>query len=195
MQTFQHRPRHPHTQRRGIEWKVRPISHHETRLCSGDTVKVILVLSLKSQGWEPGLSPTLTFTRISMYVADGHYQHVLCCSDTSQPAQMLSANSLCYFQVDLASGSHPGFLQSEESAPVVPDELSPGTWCGTNLLLCSSGKFQLKIKISFWKVSWALYSLELQSSETPKSLVAFYLTSNITIFHKYSSRTDEDLMD
>lgn len=141
-------PPHPE---KGIEWQVRPISHHETRSCSGDTVKVILVLSLKSQDWEAGLSPTLTFTRISMYVADGHYQRVLCCSDTSQPAQMPSANSLCYFQVDLASGSHPGFLQSEESAPVVPDELSPETWCGTNLLLCSSGKFQLKIKISFCK--------------------------------------------
>ena len=84
-QRDQHIPRCLHTQRiRGSKQKLHPISQHKTCSHSGEARKTSVVLSLKSQGWEPGLSPTTTFTGISMYVADGRYQHVLYGSDISQ---------------------------------------------------------------------------------------------------------------
>lgn len=68
----------------------------------------------------------------------------------------ISAGAKCQPSVlvlaDLASGNDPDFLQSEESAPVVLTELSPETWCETNLL-CSLQEFQQSIKMSSFSKS------------------------------------------
>lgn len=95
--------------------------------------------------------------------------------------QVPSAYAPSYFQVDLASGRGPGFLQSEESAPVVSDELSAGTWCGTNLLLCSSGKFQLSIKISLSKSD--LSSLLSGTSELCNTEQLSYVLRDIKYYY------------